>query len=112
MCKSNENTQTGGGKYSEISAKVESLVEEISEVKGAAVIMIAIDDPENETGKNSTTAMVGKRGDLIDMIAHSAAHPEGREIASVISGGLLLGVIMRPGKGRKEAPEAEKTDDK
>ena len=49
---------------------------EISEVKGSAIIMISIGDPEKEDGHNSTTAMVGKRGDLIEMVAHVAAHPE------------------------------------
>lgn len=59
--------------------------------------MIAIDDPENETGKNSTTAMVGKRGDLMEMVAHVAAHPEGKEIVNVLTDGLMIGLIMKSG---------------
>ncbi len=91
-------------KYNEISGKVESLINEISEVKGSAVIMIAIDDPETD-GKNSTTAMVGKKGDLIDMIAHAANHPEGLQIANVIADGLLIGAVMGHKKGHNEAKE-------
>ena len=101
MCKSKENTQTGGGKYSELSNKVESLMNEISEVKGSAIIMISIGDPEKEDGHNSTTAMVGKRGDLMEMVAHVAAHPEGKDIVSVITDGLMIGLIMKGGSKDK-----------
>lgn len=97
MCKSNENTQTGGGKFSEISAKVESLVNEISGIKGSAIIMIAIDDPENESGKQSTVGMVGKRGALIDLVAHSTAHPGAKDILDVLTDGLMLGIILKKG---------------
>jgi hypothetical protein len=101
MCKSSENTQTGGGKYSELSNKVESLMNEISEVKGSAIIMISIGDPEKEDGHNATTAMVGKRGDLMEMVAHVAAHPEGKDIVSVITDGLMIGLIMKGGSKDK-----------
>lgn len=59
--------------------------------------MIAIEDPEKEGGHNSTTAMVGKRGDLMEMVAHVAAHPEGKELVNVLTDGLMLGLIMKSG---------------
>ena len=62
MCKSSENTQTGGGKFSEIEEKVKDLVEAIDKVKGGSLILFASADAEgDEDGKQSTTAACGKR---------------------------------------------------
>ena len=96
MCKSNENTKTGGGKFSEIEEKVKDLVEAIDKVKGGSLILFASADAEgDEDGKQSTTAACGKKGAIIDMIAHSTAHEEGKEIARVITDGLMLGIALR-----------------
>lgn len=60
------------------------------------MILFASADAEgDEDGKQSTTAACGKKGALIDMIAHSTANPEGREIARVITDGLMLGLALR-----------------
>jgi hypothetical protein len=74
--------------------------------------MIAIDDPENESGKQSTVGMVGKRGALIDLVAHSTAHPGAKDILDVLTDGLMLGVILKAENGKEKASKAEKTDDK
>lgn len=99
MCKSAENTKTGGGNpfNSEIDKKVEELQTVVAEAKASAIILVITEQDEEHKGLHA--GIIGRKGELIEAISEIFSDPNAKDLADTLVEGFKVGTLKKLAKG-------------